>query len=127
MLAVETREPIMKISSVYFVLLAAASLSAQAYPGDETYYGEHGARVGAMRAELFAEFKGIESWSHMERIRILQEAEACIQAATNRDQYRACEDREAQAREQVKAQVKYRHELLRAKVDGLRQGMALRP
>jgi hypothetical protein len=127
MLSVETGEPIMKIAHVCFALLSAASLSAQAYPGDETYYGERGARMGAVRAEVFAEFKGIESWSHMERIRILQEAEACIQAAADRDQYRACEDREAQAREEVRAEVKYRHGLLRAKVDGLRQGAALRP
>ncbi len=117
----------MKAIRWYSALLAAVGLSAYAYPGDEAPYREPGARLGSMRAELFAEFKAIESWSHLERIRILQQAEACIQLAANRDQYRACEDREAQDREQVKAQVKYRHELLRAKIDGLRQGMAVRP
>lgn len=114
----------MKTIRWYSALLAAVGLSAQAYPGEEP---PPPGRLGGMRAELFSEFKAIESWSHLERIHILQEAEACIQLATNRDQYRACEDREAQAREQVKAQVKYRHELLRAKVEGLRQGMAARP
>ncbi|HTY02514.1 MAG TPA: hypothetical protein VMC81_02180 [Rhodocyclaceae bacterium] len=113
---------------VLSALLAVSSFSAYAIQGDDARGpGDYGGRMNGMRNELFNEFKAVELYSHMERIRILQQAEACIQAATDRDQYRACEDREARAREVVKEQVKARHAQLRARIDSLRQGMALRP
>lgn len=111
----------MKTTHVLASLLATISLSAIAYPGDGYERGEFRSRVEGIRAEMFVEFKAIESYSHHERISILQEAEACIQAAANRDQYRACEEREQQGREQVKAQVKARHDALRARAKAMRQ------
>ena len=101
------------------LLLFAASLPALAYTEADMDRG----RPGGIRAELFAEHKAIESYSHRERIRILQEADACIHAAADRIQYRACEDREGQAREQLKSVVRARHDALRARADGIRQGM----
>jgi hypothetical protein len=116
----------MKAAHVLACLLATLSLSAIAFPGDGYGRGEFRSRVEGIRAEMFGEFKAIESYSHHERIRILQEAEVCIQAATNRDQYRACEEREQQAREQVKTQVKARHDALRTRAEAMRQGQFAR-
>jgi hypothetical protein len=112
-------------------VVAATSISVHALPGDGDRFGgerraEFRNRVDGIRAGMFAEFKAIESYSHKERIRILQEAESCNQAARDRDQYRACEDREKQSREQVQAQVKARHDALRARAEGLRNGMLSR-
>ncbi len=112
----------MKTTHVLASLLATISLSAIAFPGDGYGRGEYRSRVEGVRAEMFGEFKAIESYSHRERVRILQEAEACIQSAVNRDQYRACEEREQQGREQVKVQVKARHDALRARAQAMRQG-----
>jgi hypothetical protein len=75
---------------------------------------------------MFAEFKSIESKSHHDRIRILQEAETCIQAATNRDQYQACEKREQESREASNAEAKSRREALRSRAEQMRQAMANR-
>lgn len=114
----------MNIIRMLVPLLAATSLSAHAFPGDGN--GGYRFHVDQIRAEMFAEFKAIESYSHRERIRILQEAEVCIQQAANRDQYRSCEQREQQSREQLKVQVKAHHEALRARAEGYRQGLMSR-
>ncbi len=111
--------------------VAATSISVQALPSDGDRFGNerHGefrSRVDGIRAGMFAEFKAIESYSHKERIRILQEAESCIQAAGDRDQYRVCEDRERHSREQVQAQVRARHDALRARAEGVRNGLLSR-
>jgi hypothetical protein len=47
----------------------------------------------------------IESYSHQERIRILQEADQCIHNAKTKEEYRACEEKEKQEREQLKQKV----------------------
>jgi hypothetical protein len=47
----------------------------------------------------------IESYSHQERIRILQEADTCIHNAKTREEYKACEEKERQAREQLKQKI----------------------
>jgi hypothetical protein len=44
--------------------------------------------------------KRIESQSHRERIKILEVADRCIARAETRQDYRACEDAEAQARKE---------------------------
>jgi hypothetical protein len=46
-----------------------------------------------------------ESYSHQERIKILQEADTCIHNAKTREEYRACEEKEKQEREQLKQKV----------------------
>jgi hypothetical protein len=115
----------MKPIKLVLLSLALAGVSAHAVEGDpdrEMFRS----RIDGVRSELFAEFKAIESYSHHERIRILQEADRCIQAATNRDQYRACEQREKQAREEVQSEVKARHQAMRQKVENLRQTLSRR-
>jgi hypothetical protein len=47
----------------------------------------------------------IESYSHQERIRILQEADQCIHNAKTREEYRSCEEKERQEREQLKQKI----------------------
>jgi hypothetical protein len=47
----------------------------------------------------------IESYSHQERVRILQEADACIHNAKTKEEYRACEEKEKQEREQLRQKV----------------------
>jgi hypothetical protein len=47
----------------------------------------------------------IESYSHQERIRILQEADTCIHNAKTKEEFRACEEKERQEREQLKQKV----------------------
>ncbi|RMG30346.1 MAG: hypothetical protein D6721_04015 [Gammaproteobacteria bacterium] len=69
-----------------------------------------------MRHELFEERRAIESISHRERIRILQEAEDCIQAATNFREYRACERQESKARKALRARLQPRLRAFRAKM-----------
>lgn len=108
------------------ILLYALSTSAHAFSNNAERQGEFGSRVDGIRAGMFAEYKAIESYSHKQRIRILQEAEACIQSAADRDQYRVCEQREEQAREQVKETVKAQHDALKAKAEGRRSGMISR-
>ncbi len=113
----------MKTANLLPIFLALSSLSVNAFSANEPGRGEFRSRVDGVRAEMFAEFKAIESFSHKERMRILQEADACIQAAMDRDKYRTCEQRENQARDQVKEQVKARHDALRAKAEGFKQGI----
>jgi hypothetical protein len=52
-----------------------------------------------------------------------EEAESRIQAAADREQYRVCEKREQEGRDELKERVRARHEALRAKADRIRQGM----
>jgi len=113
----------MKAQHMLFAALAAFTLTAHAVTGDRS--ANH-ARAEGLRGELFAEFKSIESMSHHERIRILQEAENCIQAATDRYQYRACEKREQERRDELKERVHAQHEALRAEAERIRQGMLSR-
>jgi hypothetical protein len=47
----------------------------------------------------------IESYSHQERIKILQEADTCIHNAKTREEYRACEEKEKQEREQLRQKI----------------------
>jgi hypothetical protein len=47
----------------------------------------------------------IESYSHQERIKILQEADACIHNAKTREEYKACEEKEKQEREQLRQKI----------------------
>ena len=101
-------------------LIALLGLSVTtAYANDS--FGPRRADWEGMRSQMFAELKNIESISHKERIRILQEADACIQRAANRDQYRSCEERERQAREHSNVQAKAYREALRSRADDMRR------
>ncbi|MBM3391664.1 MAG: hypothetical protein FJY34_06770 [Betaproteobacteria bacterium] len=98
-------------------LITLLALSAQAAFADGGFED--------VRARLFNEFRNIESVSHRERIAILQEAEACIQAATNREQYRICEERENAARERSNDKAKASRQALKARVEQMRQSFAM--
>lgn len=110
----------MKAQQLVFAALAGFTLTAHAVTGERS--ANH-ARAEGLSGELFAEFKSIESMSHHERIRILHEAENCIQAATDREQYRACEKCEQEGRDELKERVRARHDPLRARAERIRQGM----
>jgi hypothetical protein len=105
----------MKPSTITLLLLVA-STGAQAFE-----QSDH--RMESARAQTFAEFKAIESASHRQRIQILQEADACIKAAQNREQYQVCEERERETREHSNAAAKSSRQALREKLDGSRQAM----
>lgn len=70
--------------------------------------------------QLFEQRRAIELRSHAERIRILQEADACIRAAADLRAYRACEEREAAGREALRAELRPQLEALRADWQALR-------
>lgn len=78
------------------------------------------------RGELLAELRAIESASHRERIRLLQEADTCIHKAQSLAEFRACERREQDAREALREELRPRREALRQKVEGLRERTAAR-
>ena len=106
----------MKTTPLFALLILAATTAS----ADEGFDPRRG-RFEAARARMFADFKAIESASHRDRIRILQEADSCIQAAADRDAYRACEDRERTQREASNAAARDKREALRARIEGMRQ------
>jgi hypothetical protein len=69
-------------------LILAAGLAFLAFPG----------AADAETGQRARELKQIESQSHRERIKILEDADRCISRAETRPDYRACEEAEAQAR-----------------------------
>lgn len=73
------------------------------------------------RAELFQQIKAAESDSHQARVRILQDAEACIQAAGTPQEYRVCEQREQAARQAHRAAHEPQRQALRDEIQRLRQ------
>lgn len=78
---------------------------------------QQGNRQAQQQAHL-DQLKAIESASHQERIRILQQADSCIRAATSMDAYRSCEEAEHKAREASKEQDRSKKEALRAQFHG---------
>lgn len=68
------------------------------------------------RQAMFEEFKRIESRSHQGRVTILQEAEICIQQAQNREQFRACEQKEKAGRKALRDELRPQREALRTRV-----------
>ena len=82
-----------------------------------TSFAQQGNRQAQQQAHL-DQLKAIESASHQERIRILQQADNCIRAATSMDAYRNCEEAEHKAREASKEQDRSKKEALRAQFRG---------
>jgi hypothetical protein len=68
------------------------------------------------RAGYFQELKAIESESHRERIRILQDAEACIQRAVAFPEFRQCELAERQARDQLLERLRAKRDIFRGRL-----------
>ena len=73
---------------------------------------------------LFERFKATESKSHRERVRILEEAERCIQAAQDRRAYRECERRENDARQALREETRRERQALRAALEARRAARA---
>lgn len=69
----------------------------------------------------FEAYRDLESRSHQARIRILQEADACIRDAADREALRACETKERAARQALRAELKPKRHALRAEIKALRQ------
>ncbi|RMG54197.1 MAG: hypothetical protein D6717_10020 [Gammaproteobacteria bacterium] len=74
------------------------------------------------RRQLFEERRALESISHRERIRILQQADACIQAADSIRAYRACEQEEKAARQALRQRLRPQVQELRARFRALMAG-----
>ena len=95
------------ILGLYTSVLVSGELAQDMKAKHATYQQE--------RKALFAEKKALESQSHKQRMAILDEAEKCIQAAKNGDEYRICEKKEQEAREKYAEQNKIKNEELRLK------------
>ena len=93
------------------ILFACGAVSATAA---ETLSVSRVDRAG--RDEIFREMRALESESHRERIRILQESEACIQRARMFREYRECEWSEQRAREQLQDRLRPKREALRDRI-----------
>ena len=102
----------MKVLLLSLSTLLAASSPAAADP-------DPAATVWIEGQALFYEFRDLESFSHRERIRILEEAEACIQEADNREAFRRCERSERQARQALRATLREERLRLRDRRDAL--------
>lgn len=98
-------------------LLIFLSLSACVFPAaaadDET------AALWVQGQALFYDFRDLESRSHRERIRILEQAESCIQRAHDRQAFRHCERVEQTDRRQLRAELREERRRLRVQRDAL--------
>ncbi len=70
-------------------------------------------KVEQVKKELMQKKVNLESESHQERIRILQQADNCIKSAKSREEYKSCEEQEQQARENLKEKMKSKHQALK--------------
>lgn len=75
----------------------------------------------AQRAQFLNQIKTLESDSHQARIQILQQADACIQAAGTPQAYRACEQQEQAARQAYRDAHQSERQAIRDQVRQLRQ------
>lgn len=71
--------------------------------------------------KLFEKQKALEEVSHNERIRILQEADSCVKGAKTPSDYRACEKKEQDARQQLKEKQKPEQEALKHEREMLKE------
>ena len=71
---------------------------------------------------LLRSLRSPESRSHLGRIRLPQDAEACIQAAGTPGEHRVCGRQEAAAREALRAELRREREALRERLQRLRVG-----
>ncbi len=68
---------------------------------------------------LFYDLRDLESHSHRERIRILEQAEECIQRTHDRQAFRQCEETEQVARRQLRVELREERAQLRQRRDQL--------
>lgn len=95
-----------QITLVMLLTLAGSSVSAAAM-------AEPPLRNDPQVQAMFEKRRSIEAVSHKERIRILQEADTCINAAQDYRSFRDCEHQEQHAREDLRQQLKPEVEALR--------------
>lgn len=98
----------MKQTLLSLILISLSGLAAAAPTGEHP-------------APMLDRLKAIESHSHQSRIRILEEADRCIQAANTTQAYRACERKEREARDQLREELRPRHQALRQEARQWRQ------
>jgi len=96
-------------------LLFLFSLNAAVAAADD----EELAAVWIQSQALFYDFRDLESLSHRERIRILEQAEDCIQQAQGRQAFRRCEQIEHEARRQLRTELREERQRLRDRRDAL--------
>jgi hypothetical protein len=97
-------------------ILSGASLAQVGSPAAQTRPN----LSETQRQDLFLKRRSLEQRSHAGRIAILQEADRCISAAQTREAFKACEQKEQQARQQLRGQ-------LRAEADQVRAQFGLPP
>ncbi len=83
-------------------ILSGASLAQVGSPAAQTRPN----LSETQRQELFQKRRSLEQRSHAGRISILQEADRCITAAQTREAFKACEQKEQQARQQLRGQLR---------------------
>jgi len=102
---------------ILLLLLGAAwatTLSLAAEPKEltsENWRQHRQAKFEALRQEELQAKVSRESFSHQRRIEILKRADACIKAAQSHEQYRACEQEEQRAREQLRQDLFAQHKM----------------
>jgi|GEM_PF-1827695 len=109
----------MKQTLLSLILMSLSGLAAAAPAGEHP-------------TPMLDKLKAIESDSHRSRIRILEEADRCIEAADTAQAYRDCERKEKQAREHLREELRPRHQALRQEARQWRQsrqteGMSTKP
>ncbi len=70
-------------------------------------------KVEQVKKEMMQKRVALESESHQERIRILQQADSCIKSAKSKEEYKNCEQQEQQGRENLKEKMKSKHQDLK--------------
>ena len=89
-----------------FLLLSACVISAAAEETEPTV-------LWVEAQALFYDFRDLESRSHIDRIRILERAEACIQQAHDRQSFHRCEQDERAGRQQLRVELSKERRRLR--------------
>ena len=96
-------------------LLFLFSLNAAVAAADD----EELAALWIQGQALFYDLRDLESLSHRERIRILEQAEDCIQQVQDRQAFRRCERIEQEARRQLRTELREERQRLRDRRDAL--------
>jgi GTPase involved in cell partitioning and DNA repair len=70
----------------------------------------------SFHTQILEKRKAVESESHQGRIEILKQADECIKAAKTNEEYKECEQKERQAREQLRDKIKAEKQAIRQSV-----------
>lgn len=92
--------------------VAVSVIAVSAFAGDAPK-GDGGKADDGKRQEMFAKMKQIKVDGMQGRLNILQTALGCVNAATNHDQMKPCEEKEHQAMEALNQQQKNKWESMK--------------